>query len=116
MRISDWSSDVCSSDLGGRTHDDGDLRDDAGGGGVQAEDLAVLAEGHDTLLDAGAAGIQHPDDGDAVAQRELHHLDDLVAGDFAQRPAEGGEVLRVHRDRAAVDRADRKSTRLNYSQ
>ena len=91
---------------GGRAHDDRDLRDDSGCAGVQAEDLAVLAECDHALLDAGAAGVEHADDRDAAAERELHDLDDLLAGDLAERSAEGGEVLGVDRDRAAVDRAD----------
>ena len=79
---------------------------------VEAEDLAVLAEGDDALLDAGAAGVQHADDGDAAAQRELHDLDDLLAGDLAERSAERREVLRVDGDRAAVDRADAGDDRV----
>ncbi len=91
---------------GGRAHDDGDLRDDAGGSGVQAEDLTVLAEGEHTLLNTGAAGVEDADDRHAAGERELHDLDDLVAGYLSQRAAEGGEVLRVDGDGAAVDGAD----------
>ena len=53
-----------------------------------------------------------PDDRDAAAQRELHDLDDLLAGDLAERSAEGREVLRVDRDRAAVDGADAGDDRV----
>ena len=91
---------------GGGAHDDRDLRDDARRGGVQAEDLAVLAERDDTFLNAGSARIEDADDRHAAAQRELHHLDDLLAGDLAERSAERREVLRVDGDGAAVDRAD----------
>src|SRR3546814_9471793 len=42
MRISDWSSDVCSSDLGGI-----DRRGQPGGAGADDEDLAVAGLGHD---------------------------------------------------------------------
>ncbi|MBG9885138.1 hypothetical protein ABE10_00765, partial [Bacillus toyonensis] len=87
-------------------HDDGDLRDHAGGAGVQTEDLAVLAEGEHPLLDAGAPGVEDSHDRDAAAERELHDLDDLLAGDLAERSAEGREVLRVDGDGAAVDRGD----------
>ena len=66
---------------------------------LQAEDLAVLAEGDDALLDAGAARVEHADDRHAAAQRELHDLDDLLAGDLAERSAERREVLRVDGDR-----------------
>ncbi len=88
---------------GGRTHDDGDLRDDAGRLRVAAEDLAVLAEGHDALLDARAAGVEHADDGNTGLQRQVHHLDDLLARDLAERAAEDGEVLRVDGDLTAVN-------------
>ena len=89
----------------GRAHDDRDLRDDAGCRGVEAEDLAVLAEGDHALLDPGAARVEHADDGDAGLEGELHDLDDLLAGDLAERAAEDREVLGVDRDLAAVDRA-----------
>ena len=78
---------------------------DAGCRRVEAEDLAVLAEGDDALLDTCATGVEDADDRHPAAQGELHHLDDLVAGDLAERSAECREVLGVHRDGAAVDRA-----------
>ena len=73
--------------------------------GVAAEDLAVLAEGDDALLDARAAGVEHADDRHAGLEREVHDLDDLLAGDLAERAAEDGEVLAVDGDLAAVDGA-----------
>jgi hypothetical protein len=69
---------------GRRAQNDGDRRDDAGGGGIQPEDLAVLAGRDDTLLDARSAGVQHPDDRNAGLQCELQNLDDLLAGDLAE--------------------------------
>ena len=53
-----------------------------------------------------------PTHGHAAAQRELHDLDDLLAGDLAERSAEGREVLRVDGDGAAVDRADAGDDRV----
>ena len=73
--------------------------------GVEAEDLAVLAEGDDALLDARAARVEHADDRHAGLEGELHDLDDLLAGDLAERAAEDREVLRVDGDLAAVDGA-----------
>ena len=73
--------------------------------GVAAEDLAVHAQRRHALLDAGAAGVVDADDRAAGLQREVHHLDDLLAVDLAQRAAEDGEVLGEHGDRAAVDGA-----------
>ena len=48
---------------GGRAHDQGDLRDDAGGVHVALEDLAVEAEGDHALLDPRAAALVDADDG-----------------------------------------------------
>src|SRR5690606_3002414 len=79
--------------------------DDARGRRVPPEDLAVLAERDDTLLDARTARVEHADDRDADLHRVVHDLDDLLAGDLAERAAEHGEVLRVDGDLAAVDRA-----------
>ena len=73
--------------------------------GVAAEDLAVLAERDHALLDARAARVEDADDRHAGLQGELHDLDDLLAGDLAERAAEDREVLRVHGDLAAVDGA-----------
>jgi hypothetical protein len=75
----------------GRPHDDRDLRDHARRRGVQAEDLAVLAESDDALLDARAAGVEDADDRHPAAQGELHDLDDLVA---ATSPSEPPKVVK----------------------
>src|SRR5690606_14580250 len=89
---------------GARPHDQGDLRDHAGGVDVALEDLGVEPEGDHALLDPGAARVVDPDDRAAGLQRVVHHLDDLLAEDLAERSAEDREVLREHRDVAAVDR------------
>ncbi len=88
---------------GGRAHDQADLRDDAGGAGVAEEDLREQAERGHALLDPGAAAVVDPDDGAAGLHGVVHDLDDLLAVDLAERPAEHGEVLGVDRDRAPVD-------------
>ena len=90
---------------GARAHDQGDLRDDAGGVHVAPEDLAVEAERDHALLDAGAAALVDADDRAAGLDREVHDLDDLLAVDLAERAAEDGEVLGEHADLAAVDGA-----------
>ena len=90
---------------GARAHDQRDLRDDAGGQDVAAEDLAVEAEGDHALLDARAARVVDADHRHAGLHREVHDLDDLLAEDLAEAAAEDGEVLGEHADRAAVDRA-----------
>ena len=82
-----------------------DLRDDARGVHVAAEDLAVQAERDDALLDAGAGALVDADDRAAGLDGEVHHLGDLLAVDLAERAAEDREVLGEHADLAAVDRA-----------
>lgn len=73
--------------------------------GVAAEDLAVHAEGHDALLDTGAAGVVDADDGAARLEGEVHRLHDLLAEDLAEGAAEDREVLGEDGDGAAVDRS-----------
>ena len=90
---------------GGRPHDDRDLRDDTRRARVESEDLTVFSEGDHTLLDARAARVQDADDRHPAAKGQLHDLDDLLAGYFAERSAEGREVLCVDRYRAAMDGA-----------
>ena len=88
-----------------RPHDDGDLRDDAGGQHVAQEHLAVAAERRHAFLDARAAGIEQADDGRAVLQRHVLDLGDLLGVRLRQRAAEHREVLGEHVDHAAVDGA-----------
>lgn len=88
-----------------RSDDQRDLRDHTRRVHVAAEDLREEAQRRDTLLDAGAAAVVDADDRTAGLQREVHHLDDFLTVDLAERAAEDGEVLRVHADGAAVDRA-----------
>src|SRR3546814_7527329 len=99
MRISDWSSDVCSSDL---------ATDVAGVG-----DLWQLV----AIMIAGAAFRAGETTGDAVDQRILvdDEFDDMVelAAARAEQPV---ERLCLRRGaRIAVEDQDRKSTRLNSS-
>ena len=90
---------------GAGAHDQADLRDDAAGVHVAAEDLAVQAERDHALLDAGAGALVDADDRAAGLDGEVHHLGDLLAVDLAQRPAEDREVLGEHAHLAAVDGA-----------
>jgi len=86
-------------------HDGRDLRDDAGGGRVAEEYLAVTGEGVHSLLDAGTAGIVKADDGDAALHGQVHDLAYLLRVHLAQGPAHGGEVLRVGTHGATVHSA-----------
>ena len=90
---------------GAVAHDQADLRDDAGGVDVAAEDLAVQAQGDHALLDPGAGALVDADDRAAGLDGQVHHLGDLLAVDLAQGAAEDGEVLGEHADLAALDGA-----------
>ena len=90
---------------GARAEDEADLRDDAGGVDVAAEDLRVQREGDDALLDPGAAGVVDADHRAADPRGEVHDLDDLLAEDLAEAAAEDGEVLGEDAHLAAVDGA-----------
>src|SRR3546814_2174168 len=90
MRISDWSSDVCSSDLPGcdfLQHRVGDRADQIG----RSVNPIQLAQMTGNLSRAHAARV---------------HRDDLVI--------ETGEATLVFGDKLWIE-TDRKSTRLNYS-
>src|SRR3546814_5875402 len=99
MRISDWSSDVCSSDLVGR-----DLGRDIEQGLAQLGHLLAALR-----LQFGRAGIeQHFRLEDEAVADDLHIL--AATEQLAQAPEElRALVLQL------VDLADRKSTRLNSS-
>src|SRR3546814_7627821 len=85
MRISDWSSDVCSSDLRRRDADEGALRDRG----------AIFERRRDEPAAVAARDVLERDEADA----------DLVvfAGQYAGMGDTGGEA------------GERKSTRLNSS-
>src|SRR3546814_17621084 len=88
MRISDWSSDVCSSDL-----PEGDVGGAAGG--VDAQLLAQLADDGEGLAAGGAQGADRHD------QRVDHDVllgDAVVGGALADLLGEGVAPYGVHRD------------------
>ena len=89
----------------GGAHDQRDLRDDARGQDVVAEDPAVEAQRDDALLDARARAVVDADQRAAGLDRELLHLDDLLAVDLAEAAAEHRGVLAEDAHLAAVDGA-----------
>src|SRR3546814_2075061 len=102
MRISDWSSDVCSSDLGEigplhRVRIGGVEAGDASDRGFEMVEAAFLDEGGKLGAEAGGAG------------RLVH--DDAATGLLHR----GFDGLDVDRDDGAKVDEDRKSTRLNSS-
>src|SRR3546814_10155778 len=122
MRISDWSSDVCSSDLGAagqREIPEGD-RDDALAADLALQPLHEEAHGEHRL--PGEADHQH----DLLFDRQvlehvqgrLPHLSRIeAAGSAADEPYHADQVGDTDQGAAevAVLRRDRKSTRLNSS-
>src|SRR3546814_2379580 len=102
MRISDWGSDVCSSDLvlaaAGAACDQHVERI------ADTQQPVQLGENFLALLDRASAHVS------AVGVRIGPQRQQL--GDLAQREA---DVLRLTNETDTVNRVDRKSTRLNSS-
>src|SRR3546814_3814962 len=124
MRISDWSSDVCASDLLGvevaglRCHGEAQL----GQAALRRPGLLVLDEA-DKLAERGPGGIQHLGQrlgawpallaflGDALALVEGGRIQPGLPGKPRRREiVPGGEAVY-----GSPDAFDRKSTRLNSS-
>src|SRR3546814_10758645 len=109
MRISDWSSDVCSSDLHPAEQSIRNTQPDA-------QSVSSAAGDHIPCAPQGAAGftrvctIEH--DGDTITVRNpdggFHRL--VIAGDGSVSAADGAEAAQV-----TGQTQDRKSTRLNSS-
>src|SRR3546814_1774313 len=123
MRISDWSSDVCSSDLFERIIvPDHDV---AGAARAQRPDAALHADGArgyaadrgEGLIPAQPARARHARQPDEVARilRRIAHLVRVIIVEHADRhiDARGLEPPRVRLRRTEL--LDRKSTRLNSS-
>src|SRR3546814_3917251 len=118
MRISDWSSDVCSSDLAITsvtvTIDAGTLELGAGAPGGSS---LSLAGGVYTLI------VANPDDyADAIAALQVEvpaGYEGTVNGTIAQYPGAKPKRARPHRSAQLLlihdHEGDRKSTRLNSS-
>src|SRR3546814_5633625 len=92
LRISDWSSDVCSSDLLPPVHDIGDRlgllaesdRQEAAGQrieGAAVADLARLQDAADAPDDLGGGEAQRLVDDNPPVDRRLGRQQDLVDGD-----------------------------------
>ena len=90
---------------GAWTHDQRNLRNDAGGNHIALKHLTIAAERRNALLNARAAGVEQADDRRAILERHILQLGDLLRMRLGQRAAEHGEVLREHEHRASVDGA-----------
>src|SRR3546814_6682024 len=116
MRISDWSSDVCSSDLSRRDRADGA---GPGTGARSRGELDASARAHRHV-----ALYAHPADGRADDRALSRRAGRSVADRRVHLSATGALERHAQRGAAAAPRTllergpygDRKSTRLNYNQ
>src|SRR3546814_7630695 len=118
MRISDWSSDVCSSDLAER------LRAHRLGDHHAFLDLDALQEQvrADQRTEEGAEAVEGLAEGQAemaaflIAERRRERVGrDLQYGDAARENEQAGEHERIDGEVCGREHEDRKSTRLHSS-
>src|SRR3546814_2888060 len=111
MRISDWSSDVCSSDLGllRRTTWTIDRRTGRGFGQARCE-YAITSHVHRLLANLADATGDDVFDGDRINATAVEHTIDDLTEQVGGMPARQAAVLA-----AAGGAGERKSTRLNSS-
>src|SRR3546814_9136582 len=102
MRISDWSSDVCSSDLG-------DIVFAADGGTITAGSYFVVADGI-TASATGTGGVADGGTIDLLASNGglIEATDTAVSSSFSASAQSGTSA-------GGTGATDRKSTRLNSS-
>src|SRR3546814_9984542 len=110
MRISDWSSDVCSSDLRGIGE-----HDDIGQAGVvehldRDRRARHLHQAEDTLLHPRAAAGGEDDIGAFVGDRGFYAGDERLADREPHRSAHEREILDADDRLAALDRRSEEHT------
>src|SRR3546814_4188523 len=121
MRISDWSSDVCSSDLAHELALHVELRDGRPIGIVfnALADLRVLEHVDRLEGDAEMVEDRHRARRKTTLRKKsgaLHEEDDVVLADDLVEAGFGvGHIFNPHSGIAVVSWRDRKSTRLNSS-
>src|SRR3546814_3077764 len=122
MRISDWSSDVCSSDLGTATADN--IAAVVGSGDGDINFLAPLVPGLPSdlqipaLIGIGLVDLVNPSvamAGNDVIFGGLGGDGDLIAGDALSSHDVGGDATANNEATTESVGGDRKSTRLNSS-
>src|SRR3546814_8502310 len=112
MRISDWSSDVCSSDLGIAAFDGGRGNDDLGAVDVRRlmpdRDLdSLFSQSLDDIAIGDVAALH-------LIAEIVHDLGDTRHADAADADEmDGADVGRDAAHHLSPARVDRKSTRLN---
>src|SRR3546814_1883026 len=118
MRISDWSSDVCSSDLAVQPSLDRRQLIDQLTFIFEAKPCPVAEI---TESDAGEfAAMQKPVPGQQrilgiVAFEVVHRVEEILPAGLTLAPREGAKCVEPARDRRDEPALDRKSTRLNSS-
>src|SRR3546814_3069932 len=121
MRISDWSSDVCSSDL-----DDGDLGNALGGevGLIEEDTAEVVAVGKHLVLarQVGAAGIDQVDArqmvllGNLLGSQMLLHGDREVGAAFHRGVVSDDHALAAGHPRSEEHTSELQSLmRISYA-
>src|SRR3546814_8804699 len=105
MRISDWSSDVCSSDL---------RREEL----LARDELKRLLLGRQAKDNAGSAGARARLDAVLALEGQLSRPAELLSSGYglpqrAEREALAAQA--AQRAQRLREQGDRKSTRLNYS-
>src|SRR3546814_3405346 len=108
MRISDWSSDVCSSDLPNSQHQGGDEKQDQDAEQVADERDRADDKGRDRPYRLRARDAGKVADRAAELAEPFHHQDSLPLSFFQISIAAHGRA-------ALAASRDRKSTRLNSS-
>src|SRR3546814_11380653 len=109
MRISDWSSDVCSSDLRSLDHTRIERRLAADDGGVEL--VPVLNSENRPGVDGGVLQQEKPAWPLGAVQRRAVHRARVLEGDHAGMSGEGNRLREIdaagHRlDAAAIDPVD----------
>src|SRR3546814_8321638 len=103
MRISDWSSDVCSSDL---------QCDRAGRGGEQVKEALEIGRGQIARVRHALQIVPNVD----PFPKTLRNSDAPVQKDFIEQPFPAAMRQKaVHQRNVTARPEDRKSTRLNSS-
>src|SRR3546814_18855360 len=97
MRISDWSSDVCSSDLDALLLDDLDVLQ-CGGAANRMAGIGVAVVEQQIRRRLGAQALQQAVGDEAGAERQVAGSEPLGTGDHVRLDAERSEERRVGKE------------------
>ena len=85
------------------SHNDADLGYDTRSLDVTVENFTISIKAVNAFLDARAAAIVDADHGYAGIHGQIHHTGNFFSGNFTERTAHHGEILRVNADFSTVD-------------